>query len=377
MKLPFLRANPVLVIVSLLVLLSFSAAAASLCSYRAPDSDIYDLQIGFSYHYYNDPYSLSDKDIDAGQFLIDYSRRYESPDFGFNIDVENDMQISTVALSSFLINAEGSLKRYFSPDEPYFGIAGIAGKSSSSYKTIGISARIGVGYGRFTDVTPMAKAVEIDEYLFSQEAITSHLEGPDLASIAHEIDNLDRYESMNALLGALQDILEGSRLLSPSGLDALHIYDMAQIVQDDSHPRYCGGSFSVGLGYELLDPMQEDNDLLATGSLEYAFTTTPRAQFLISGGFSGAYDFLTTNQMDIRVSYDYLVTDTLETSFVYSFDRETWGGEPTDKHALSLDITFTPIQNASIVLSVDFVHEPYFLEWKQEIKFEIVMALLP
>jgi hypothetical protein len=358
-------------------LVSFTATAASLCSYQAPNSDIYDLQIGFSYNYYNDPYGLSDRDIDAGQFLIDYSRRYDSPDFGFDINVENNMQISTVALSSFIINAEGNLKRYFSPDEPYFGVAGIMGRSASSYRTIGISARLGIGYGRFTDVTPMAKAVEIEEYLFKQEAITSHLEDPDLESIAHEIDNLDHYESINALLAALQDILEGSRLLSPSGLDALHIYDMAQIVQDDTHPRYCGGSVSVGLGYELLDPMQEANDILATGSLEYAFTTTPKAQFLIGGNFSGAYDFLNTYQMDVRASYDYMITDRLDLSFVYSFARETWGGEPTDKHHLSLDATFTPVESASIVLSVDLVHEPHFLEWKQEIKFEITMALLP
>jgi hypothetical protein len=374
--LSFLRQGILFVLFGVIVLISFSVTA-SLCSYRAPNSELYDLKIGFSYHYYNDPFGLPDRDVDAGRFLIDYSRRYESPDFGFDISVENDMQISTVALSSFVINAEGNLKRYFSPDKSYFGIAGVTGKSASSYKTIGLSAKIGVGYGRFTDVTPMAKAVEIDEYLFSQEAITSHLEEPDLESIAHEINNLDRYESINSLLGALQDILEGSRLLSASGLDALHIYDMAQIVQDDSHPRYCGGSFSVGLGYELLDPRQEANDLLATGSFEYAFTTTPKAQFLISGGFSGAYDFLSTNQMDVRANYDYMLTDTLDVSFIYSFVRETWEGNPTDKHDLSLDVTFTPVKNANIVLSVDFVHEPYFLEWKQEIKFEIVMVLLP
>jgi len=361
----------------LLVLVSVAASAAvPLCDYRTPNSDIDNLGISFSYHYYNDPYGLSERDIDAGQLLLDYSRRHDSPDFGFDVAVKNDMQISTVALSSFLINAQGNIKRYFSPDQSFFGIAGATGKSASYYKTIGLSAKLGVGYGRFTDVTPLAKAVEIGAYLFKQGSITSHLEEIDLESLAHEIDNIDTYKSINALLGALQDIIEGSGFATPSGLNALDVYEIAQIVQDDSHPRYCGGSFSIGLGYELLDPMEESNDLLATASFDYAFTTTPQAQFLVRGNFSGAYDFLRTNQVDVRACYDYMITDLLDVSFVYSFSRETWDSVPTDKHDLSLDLTFTPVKNANIVLSMRFGHEPYFLEWKQEITFQIGMKLL-
>ena len=367
-------------IVLLLLILSFSAAVSAgvpLCNYRAPVSDIYSLGIGFSYHYYNDPYGLSERDIDSGQLLLDYSRRHDSPDFGFDLAVKNDMQISTVALSSFLINAEGNVKRYFSPDEPFFGVAGATAKSASSYKTIGLSAKLGIGYGRFTDVTPMAKAVEIDAYLAAQGSITSHLEGTDLESLAHEIDNIDRYKTPKDLLDALRDIIEISRLAREGGLNALDIYEMAQIVQDDRHPRYCGGSASVGLGYELLDPMGEANDLLATASFDYAFTATPKAQFLIRGDFSGAYDFMSTNQVHVRASYDYEVSRMFDLSLAYSFSRETWDGDPTDKHDLCLDATFTPVRNASIVLSVHLSHEPYFLEWKQDVKFEIGMQLLP
>ncbi len=361
----------VLAVVSLAV-----SAAVPLCNYRAPNSDIDDLGISFSYHYYNDPYGLSERDIDSGQLLLDYSRRHDSPDLGYDIAVKNDMQISTVALSSFLINAQGNFKRYFSPDQPFFGLAGVTAKSASSYKTIGLFAKLGVGYGRFTDVTPLAKAIEIDTYLFKQESITSHMEEIDLQSLAHEIDNADTYKSMDALLSSLQDIIEGSGFVRATGLNTLDMYKIAQIVQDNSHPRYCGGSFSVGLGYELINPMQEKNNLLATASFDYAFTTTPKAQFLVQGNFSGAYDFLRTNQMAIQTSYDYMIANWLAASAAYSFSRETWDGVPTDKHELSLDITFTPVKDASIVLSMHFTHEPYYLKWKQDITFQIGMKLL-
>jgi hypothetical protein len=353
-----------------------AAGAIPLCDYRSPNADISNLGISFAYHYYNDPYGLSQRDIDEGQLLIDYSRRVDTPDFGFDISVNNNMQISTVALSSFLITADGSLKRYFSPDEPYFGLAGVSGKSGSSYKTIGLSVKLGVGYGRFTDVSPLSKAMEIDSYLFDRGTITAHLERIDLEALAHEIDNIKTYDSLTSLLGVLQDIVEGSGVAKAGGLDALDTYGIAQIVQDDSHPRYCGGSLSVGLGYELLDPMNEQNDLLATASFDYAFTTTPKIQFLINGTFSGAYDFMRTNQINVNASYDYLVTSFLDLSFVYTFSRETWDGVPTDKHELTIDVTFTPVKGANIVLSMNCAHEPYFLEWKKDITFKIGMQLL-
>lgn len=375
MNVSFVR-NHILLLVILITASVAASGAVPLCNYRAPNSDIDNLGISFSYHYYNDPYGLSERDIDAGQLLIDYSRRHDSPDLGYDISLKNDMQISTVALSSFQINAQGNVKRYFSPDQPFFGIAGATGKSASSYKTIGLFAKLGVGYGRFTDVTPLAKAIEIDTYLFNQGSITSHLAEIDLKALAHEIDNADTYDSTNALLKVLQDIIEGSGFALQSGLNALDAYKMAQIVQDNSHPRYCGGSFSVGLGYEIIDPMQESNDLLATASIDYAFTTTPKAQFLLQGNFSGAYDFLRTNEMDIKTSYDYIVADWLAASVAYSFSRETRDGVPTDKHELSLDVTFTPVKDASIVLSIHLAHVPYYLEWKQDVTFRIGMKLL-
>ena len=40
-------------------------------------------------------------------------------------------------------------------------------------------------------------------------------------------------------------------------------------------------------GAALLDPSGGGNDLLIAGSFNYAFTTTPKVQFLVHGSFSG------------------------------------------------------------------------------------------
>jgi len=347
-----------------------------LCDYQSFNTNISDLDIGFSYHYYNDPYGLSEQDVSEGELHIGYDRLYDSPDFGFDITVSNDMNISTLTLSSFLVTGEGNLRRYFTTDAPYFGIAGVSARSASSYETIGLFVKLGIGYGRFTDVTPLAKAIKIDAYLYKKGSISAHLDQTVLKSLAYEIDNIDTYDSMTALLRSLQQIIEGPSTSELKQLDALDVYEMAQIVEDKDYTRYCGGSINVGIGYEILDPMGRSNDLLATAAFDYAFTTTPQAQFLIKGVFSGTYDFLRTNQIEITACYDYFISNIVNLSSKYSFSRETWDGTATDKHNLKFDLVLTPVEGANITLGFQFGHEPYFLEWSQDVKFTIGISLL-
>lgn len=363
-------------VILLLVAIGPIAAAIPLCDYSSPRTSLSDLNISFSYQYHQDPYGLTDRNIDEGQLHIDYTRHYDTPDFGYDAAVNNDMNISALSLSSFAMSGQGNLKWYFNPKAPTFALAGVTAKSASTYKTIGLFAKLAIGYGRFTDVTPLSKAMEIDDYLVDHGSITHHLEAIDLQSIAHEIDNINTYPSIADLLGALREIVESSGVAKASGLDALDIYEMMQIVQDNSHPRYCGGSVSAGLGYEIVNAQGEPRNVLATAAFNYAFTTTPQAQFLVQGTFSGAYDFLNTNQISVQASYDYMISQILDVSAAYSFSRETYGGEPTDQHDISLKVAFTPISAATITLALHFVHEPYYLMWSQDITFQIGMKLL-
>jgi len=360
----------------LLVAIGPVSSAIPLCDYSSPRTSLSDLNISFSYQYHQDPYGLTDRNIDEGQLHIDYTRHFDAPDFGYDAAVTNDMNISALSLSSFAMSGQGNLKWYFNPKAPYFALAGATAKSASTYQTIGLFAKLGIGYGRFTDVTPLAKAMEIDDYLVSHGSITHHLEAIDLQSIAHEIDNIGTYPSIADLLSALREIVESSGVAKPTGLDALDIYEMMQIVQDNSHPRYCGGSISAGLGYEIVNAQGEPRNVLATVTFNYAFTTTPQAQFLVQGTFSGAYDFLQTNQMSVQASYDYMISQILDVSAAYAFSRETYGGEPTDQHDISLKVDFTPISAATVSLELHFVHKPYYLKWSQDVSFQIGMKLL-
>ena len=362
--------------VLLLAITVVGMGAGLLCDYQSFDTNISDLDIGFSYHYHNDPYGISERDVSEGELHFGYDRLYDSPDFGFDIAVRNDMNISTLTLSSFLVTGEGNLRKYLATDAPYFVIAGANAKSASSYETIGLLVKLGMGYGRFTDVTPLAKAVKIDAYLYGKKSISAHMDQTVLKSLAYEIDNIDTYDSMTDLLESLQQIIEGPSTGELKQLDALDVYEMAQIIEDNDYTRYCGGSINMGIGYEILEPMGRSNNLLATAAFNYAFATTPQVQFLIKGTFSGTYDFLRTNQIEITACYDYFISNIVSLSSEYSFSRETWDGTTTDKHNLKFDLILTPVEGSNVTLGFQFGYEPYFLEWSQDVKLTIGMKLL-
>jgi len=368
-----------LVAAGLLVGFAFVSALTAtvpLCEYRSPLTNLSDLTLSFAYQYHNDPFGIEERDVSSGQFGIDYVRLFDSPEYGYDVTLKNDMAISAIDLSTYSIVADGDYKRYFESEEAYFAYAGGSARSSSSFEALGLSFDLGVGYGRFTDVTPLATAVRIDEYLVNRGSLSDHLHPNDLEILAREIGSAASYESPADLLAVVQDTIESSGLAGVGGLDALDISEMTRLIQEEGFSRYCGWDIKAGLGYELLDPSGGGNDLLIAASFNYAFTTTPKAQLLVQGSISGPPELLETNRIDVTASYDLLISDFLTVTSTYGFSRETWGGEPTDIHRIALDLLLTPLENADVVLGMLIEHRPYYLEWSVDVQLVIQMDLL-
>jgi len=367
----------VLVVIVALILVTPAASAIPLCDYRSPETDLSDLAIGFAYQYYNDPFS-SDEDVNEGQFSVDYERIFDEPEFGYDIRLQNDMAISVLDESTYTTFADGNYKRYFAAEGDYFAFAGATARSSSSYKSLALSVSFGVGSGRFVDVTPLARATRIDEYLYSSGSLVDHLHPVDLQILADEIGSAATYGSVAALLEAVQEVLEGSGYVKVGGLDALDVSEITQLIQEEGFSRYCGWDLKIGLGYEVLDPSGGESDLLVTGAFNYAFATTPSEQFLIQGSFSGLPDFLEENRIDVTIGYDCLLSDLLTAAVSYEFSRETWIEEPRDMHRIGLDLTIKPAKAAEVTFSVVFEHEgpEIYEEWLIDLNLSIGFKLL-
>jgi len=355
---------------------TWAGVALPLCEYNSPKTDLSDLTLDFSYQYHNDPYGLEDRDISKGQFGVDYVRLYDSPEYGYDISLTNDISVSDDNLSTYTINADGNYKRYFSIENDYFAYAGAVSRSSSSFQKLGLSFNLGVGMGRFSDVTPLAKATRINDYLLESGALTGNLHPVDLEDLAREIGSIAFYDSLPELLAVLQSIIENSGSVRPGGLNALDISEMTRFIQEGGFSRYCGWDLKLGVGYELLDPSGGGNDLLFSGTFNYALATAPRAQLLMQGSVSGPIDIFMTNRLDVTGSYDYFISTFLSANATYDFSRETWGGLPTDTHRLAVEFVLSPVDTANVVAGVFFEYKPYYLEWDTNIQLSIQMDLL-
>jgi hypothetical protein len=353
-----------------------AAQAVPLCSYRSPLTDLSDLTMSFAYQYVNDPYGSKERDTNEGRFIVDYKRLYDTAEYGFDLALSNQLDISVLDVSSYSTVADGSYKRYLTSDTDAFAFAGASARSSSSFASLGVSANLGLGLGRFTDVTPLAIATRIDEYLAARGSLTERLRAADLQILAYEIGSRQTYASLADLLDVVQQVIESSGFVRPGGLDALDLSRITDFLRDESFSRYCGWDGKIGVGYELLDPSGGERDLLVTGAFNYAFTTEPNVQLLVSGSISGPPDLFTTNRIDLEAEYDYIVSDFLDLAGTYSFSRETWAGTPTDVHRIRLDVVLTPISTADVTLTIALEHRPYYLEWSVDIHLGISIRLL-
>ncbi len=372
----------------LLVVVGFSGLAIPLCDYNSARSELTDLQISFSYNYHNDPYGLEEFDVSAGRLKVGYSKLFDSPLFGYDYSVDGDTLISVLELSTYRIDAQGSLKWFLEQDReanavrPTFVFAGLSTGATSDSERLSISVLLGVGTGRFNDVTPLAKAVRIDDILYAHGALTEHLADVDLLSLAREIGSIDAYSTRAELLTVIErQILFSSGVVVEEGLDATDLAAIEAILNDDRLARYCGGDVRLGLEYELVDPTHGPNDLLATLSAKYAFTTTPSSQFLISSAVSGSYNIRQANRISLTASYNYLASETYSLAVSYDFLREQFlsldgvVGDPTASHNIGLNLNITPTANTLVTVSVRLCHEKHFTEWCSDINLSLGLDL--
>ena len=355
---------------------SVAACAVPLCEYRSPITSLSDLALSFSYQYHNDPYGVPEQDLNQGQFTVEYVALYDEPEFGYDVTLRNDMLISVLDVSTYTTFADGNYKRYFEPEGDFFAYAGASARSSSEFQALGLTANAGVGCGRFVDVTPLARATRIDNYLVERGSLSQHLQPLDLRNLAVEIGSRATYESTAALLAEIQDVIEGSGYIRIGGLDALDIAEITRLILSEGFSRYCGWDAKLGLGFELIDASGGENDIVFTGAFNYAFATTPNEQFLVQGSVSGPPSIFEENRVDLSVGYDYLFSQLLSLAATYEFSRETWAFEPTDIHRLSFEATLEPLDTALVTLGVTFERRPYYTEWNVDLRLSIGIELL-
>ncbi|HCP31820.1 TPA: hypothetical protein DIT45_00965, partial [Candidatus Acetothermia bacterium] len=269
----------------LLVGLLAVAAPLSLCDYHTPETSLSDMDLSFNYRYFDDP-ATEGIDVSSGRVSLGYNQLYDSPAMGFTLAGNGEVSLTGFSVTGWLGQGSGTLRYYLTEDMPFFGFGGVEGSLATGQPQPGLALSAGLGYGRFNDVTPLAKAFRIQNDLFALEAITDKLPDDVLMAIAKEIGRQIEYAEMKELVAAIETLIEDA---SGATLNARALLSIEEEILTTGNEKYCGWSVQGGVGYEIIDPFGGEKDLLITLSADAAFAPEPGSQFLFHASFFGPF----------------------------------------------------------------------------------------
>jgi len=347
------------------------AASVNLCDYVSPETNLTDLGLSFSYRYFDDG-ATAGVDESGGRAALAFSQLYDSPDIGFTLDGNGEVLVTGLLPTSGLGDVSGTFRYYLTQDAPLFAFGGVEAAVATGQPQPGVSLRIGAGYGRFSDVTPLAKAFTIDKELRKADVITASLDGDALMKIAEAIGRKAEYAAVKDLVADVVSIIQTAAGVTLAPRQVLMVEDVILATGDE---RNCGWAVQAGLGYELVDPYGGSSDILLTASADAALAPDPASQFEFRASFSGPFDILKENTLTARASYNRDLSETSSLEATYSCQRvQPLGLDASTTHSLTLLVTFV-VGKADVGLQASLSKSPTAPAWTVDVSISASLNL--
>lgn len=324
-------------VAALLALSSTAVLGISLCSYRSPETFLIDAGVSFSYQYFDDA-NTAGIDVSSGQIDFSFDRLRDTGTYGFVARLDGHVDLKSFLPNTWMGEGATSFRYYVSKDIPLFGFGGLRGIAATGQVQPGLEIRSGFGFGRFHDVTPLAKAMTIQRNLRASKAIGSLLPDAVVSEIAQTIGGLSSFASVADAVAAIEAVIEAAAGVQ---LDARSLLMIEDVVTGLEPQRFCGFSAQAGLGYELLDPYGGAPGFVVVLSSDVAFAPDPNAQMEGHLSFSGPFDLANENTLTGTFSYEILIASSTAIEATYSFQRIKPAGQPTvTTHGVTCDLLF-------------------------------------
>ncbi len=361
----------ILVLVLLMALLAVSgtigtALAIPLCNYTPAESRYASLTASLNFRYFDDQYRDT-PDVSSGTLTLNYTSLFDSADSGYDSRVDakvsyNDGEVAYSGVGS------GSYRMYLDPGDLFaFGSAVLY--LSSDYTSPGLSVVSGTGYGRFRDVTPLAKAIKVSETLLEMGSLSAALDDETLLAIAQEIGKRAEYPDIKDLVHKVIELINATGLVATETgelgpVEALRIEEIIQAVGD---LRLCGWDVRAGIGYEVLNPYGEPQEFLKFAGANYAIAPDIHSQFLARLDFTSPLMSFASYTLTVAADYTYRINSELTFAAGHTFLRtKPVGEEPMDVQVIDFKGIYTGGANWTLTAELAFRWETGFEEWTKE-----------
>jgi len=355
-----------------LALASEMAFGISLCSYRTPAISLVDADLSFAYQFFDDANTAA-IDVSTGRIDASFTRLRDTESFGFVARLNAQVGLTNFRASSWLGEGETSFRYYVSTELPLFGFGGVYGIAATGQTQLGLEIRSGFGFGRFYDVTPLAKAMTIHRNLRLSKAVKAPLPDTVLQEIARTIGRLAEFDAVTDAVAAIETSIETA---SGAQLDARSLLMIEDVLAEAGSERYCGWSAQAGVGYELLDPYGGAQGFLVAMSSDLAFAPDPSGQIEGHVSFSGPFDLMNENTLTGSFSYEIQLTNTSDLEVACSFQRVKPAGlTAVTSHMLSGKLLFE-VGTADVLLNLNVSRRTGDAGWSVGFSISTAMDLL-
>ncbi len=327
---------------ALVVVLSvgvMAQAQISVCEYTPPRNQLQSLTLSGDYRYFEDRYLDDRGNAALGHIVLQGVMWSEGPEWSYNLTGSARLELAPqkIALSTTLMS-EGSLRRYL--DENLFLFAGVDTASTPFHEGFTVRALGGLGAGRFRDVTPLAKAMQISQALQEAQILTQPLSESELKAVADVIARQPELGIVGVLEGIEQQI---GKPLGAAGV--VTIQDIVRSMES----RFCGWDATLAVGYTVISPIGETNALARVAA---NFATPPDAlsQLLAQARLYIPLPFTDNMWLTVSGSYARLLMPTANLIVAYSYNWARQAGQENQAHALDATLRLLVSPSLSVLV---------------------------
>ncbi|MBM3239158.1 hypothetical protein FJZ31_22925 [Candidatus Poribacteria bacterium] len=337
---------------------NLSAQNLLITDYKVPVSSARSFSIDLNANYATIGSELT---TDKGNIGAVYKNFYESLPYAYSLDSVGAFSRNKGAkqLYNYNIDVEGQIKKYIWTTHDLFGSIKLHSAYFKDYDRPPTDLTVGLGCGRFVNVTPLAKAVRVEDFFLSENLLYDDLPAPTMIQFGQVIERQSEFESNYGSTYKVHWYEEMAKLIRASGMlkgeqiDAIGILRMDDVLfRQKVSDRFYGWDATLGIKRELLTATKEQKAKSAADiTVRYSHPLGWRSQWnerLIANSpmdkelFTKAYDltihsdftYEMTNRIDFALNhsaiikrekrltdFEHLFTNSLRISFVFYIEN--------------------------------------------------------
>jgi hypothetical protein len=319
------------------------------------ESHLTSLNLQGSFQWFDSATQNGSGNMLSGTLVADFTQLFESELFGYRVDGNVDISLTSSGLTPQL-NGTADFKRYFKDDS--FGI-GVIGSRYTDTTGVEIDATGGLGFGRFRDVTPLAKAIQIQNVLLDKGFLLGPLTDDVLQSLAQELGRVG--PSLDEKLVTLERLITGTGLVQEEGLGARGLFAMEEIASSSVEARLCGWDVQARVGVAASGfPSPQFSEAIVL-SWNYALVPDPVSQWRASARWLSGLTRLGRYFLEGSLFYGRRIRENWRVRANYDFTRDwMWNAgvtTPVDRHQLSLSLLCQLSSKLSLTVDGEISHE--------------------